>query len=252
MHIIAATARFAGLVCALWSASALARSGDHLTLGVGVAHVPTYQGSDDYRTLPVPVIDLVSGPFYANLRDGVGIHVVSSDTLTIGGGVGVMPGYRRRDVPEGVDKLSFGAGARLFAKLNAGGVIATIGGMQGFAGGSKGFIADASLSYPIILSPRIQLIPSVGTSWADGKHNDRYFGIDAGEAAASGLPRFRAGSGFKDVSALMTANYRMTSRINLTASGGLTTLLGEVKDSPLVLRRTRPMGFLALTYRLGS
>lgn len=252
MNIIAAAARFAGLSCALWSASAIARGGDHVTLGVGVAHVPTYQGADDYRTLPVPVIDLVSGPLYANLRDGVGIHVIRNETFTIGGGVGVMPGYRRRDVPAGVDKLPFGAGARLFANVNAGGVIATIGGIQGFAGGSKGFIADASLSYPIIMTPHIQLIPSVGASWADRKHNDRYFGIDAGEAAASGLRRFRAGGGVKDASALLTVNYRMTDRINLTASGGVTTLLGEVKDSPLVVRRTRPTGFLALSYRLGS
>lgn len=252
MHFAASTVRFAAIVCALSSASALARSGDHVIVGVGLAHLPSYQGSDDYRTLPVPLIDIVSGPFYANLRDGLGILAVSSDALTIGGGVGMTPGYRRKDVPEGVGKLSFGAGARLFARLNAGGVIATIGGTQGFTGGSKGFIADASLAYPIIISPRVQLIPSIGMSWADRKHNDRYFGVDAGQAAASGLSRFRVGGGFKDVSAMLAANYRLTSRLNLTASGGLTTLLADVKDSPLVVRRTAPTGFLALSYRFGS
>ncbi|HEX7855207.1 MAG TPA: MipA/OmpV family protein [Sphingobium sp.] len=242
----------ASMAFAISGSLAMAQDRDHVIVGVGVAQIPAYQGADSYRTLPIPVIDIVSGPIYANLRDGVGVHVVSGNVLTIGGGLGLMPGYRRRDVPEGVDRLSFGVGGRLFARLNAGGIVATIGGTRGFAGGSKGAIVDASLSYPLILSPRVQIFPSIGTSWSNARHNDRYFGIDADESTRSGLRRFDAGSGFKDVSAMLAANYRLTSRINLTVSGGLTSLLNEVKDSPLVIRRTQPMGFLSLSYRLGS
>lgn len=227
------------------------RSKDRTILGIGAAITPTYQGSDEYRVLPMPAIDIVSGPFYANLRNGIGLNVVDTDMLTIGGGVALMPGYRRRDVPDGVGRVSFGAGSRLFASLNAGGVVATVGGTKGFAGSTRGFIADASLAYPIMLSPRTILIPAIATTWADRRHNDRYFGIGPDESLASGLPRFRADSGFKDISAGLTVNYRLNARINLTASGGVTTLLGAVNDSPLVIRETQPTGFLSLSYRLG-
>ncbi|MGF7149520.1 outer membrane protein [Sphingomonas zeicaulis] len=227
-------------------------SKDRVIIGIGAAITPTYQGSDEYRVLPLPAIDIVSGPFYANLRNGVGINVVDTDMLTIGGGVALMPGYRRRDVPDGVGRVSFGAGSRLFASLKAGGVVATVGGIKGFAGSTRGFIADASLSYPIPVSARTLIIPSVATTWADRRHNDRYFGIRPEEALASGLPQFRADSGFKDISAGLSVNYRLNARLNLTASGGITTLLGAVDDSPLVVRKTQPTGFLSLSYRLGS
>src|SRR3546814_16040182 len=77
------------------------------------------------------------------------------------------------------------------------------------------------------------VIPTIGTSWANGKHMNRYFGIDASEAIASGLPFYRAESGFKDVSGLITASYRLDSHWSLGATGGVTRLLGDAADSPL-------------------
>src|SRR3546814_6300172 len=70
---------------------------------------------------------------------------------------------------------------------------------------SSDLVADASLSYALPVSDRMTVIPTIGTSWANGKHMNRYFGIDASEAIASGLPFYRAESGFKDVSGLITA-----------------------------------------------
>lgn len=228
------------------------QSSDRTIVGLGMAVVPVYQGADDYRVLPLPAVDIVSGPFFANFRNGIGVNVVDTPNFTFGGSVTFMPGYRRKDVPVGVGRLSAGAGGRLFVSTKAGGVIATLGGTQGFVGSTRGFIADASLSYPMVMSPRLVLIPSIATTWADRKHNDRYFGIGTQQSLASGLPAYEAGSGFKDASALLTASYRLSSRINLSASGGVTTLLGDAEDSPLVVHRTRPTGFLSMSYRLGN
>lgn len=82
--------------------------------------------------------------------------------------------------------------------LEAGGVVATVGGTKTIAGGTKGTTADASLSYPIALTPRLTLIPTIGTTWA-------------------------------------------------------TTLLGNVKESPIVFHtNAQPAGFVSLSYRFGS
>ncbi|RDE07371.1 MipA/OmpV family protein [Sphingomonas aracearum] len=224
---------------------------DRIVIGVGAAAIPTYQGSDDYRVLPIPVIDIAKGRFFANLRNGIGVNVIDGGPVTIGGSVALMPGYRRKDVPDGVDRVTVGGGGRLFANLKAGGAILTVGGTKGFAGSTKGVIADASLSYPVVASRRLILIPAIGTSWADRKHNDRYFGINAREALASGLPEYRLGGGFKDVTAGVTANYRLNRRLSLAASANVSTLLGDAKDSPLVERKTQPTGFLSLNYLFG-
>ncbi len=227
------------------------RGGDHFIVGTGAAYAPTYQGSDDHRVLPVPAIDVAWGPLFANLRNGIGIAPISTDAVTVGVGATYMPGYRSKDVPAGVGNLSVGLGARAFASIREGGLIGTIGATKGVAGGNKGFIADASISYPIGVTPRLMLVPTLGTSWTNDKYNQRYFGISPEQSAASGLAAFRPGSGLKDASAILTGSYRLTDRLMLGVSGGVTKLMGDVEDSPLVHQDTQPFGFFSLSYRLG-
>ena len=56
----------------------------------------------------------------------------------------------------------------------------------------------------------------------------------------------------KDASAILSANYRLTEHLNLGISAEATTLLGNVKDSPIVFHRNaRPAGFVSVAYRFG-
>lgn len=243
-------ALFSASLLAAWVGDARAQDQDHVVLGVGAAWTPAHQGSDEYRLTPLPAIDIKKGWLFANLRNGIGIEPISTDVVTVGASAVFVQGYRKRDVPKGIDKLSDGVGARLFTTFRAGGFVATLGTVKILSGGTKGVIADASLSYPVRVSSRFTLTPTIGTSWADRKHNDGYFGVTAAESLASGLPRFTAGAGFKDVSAALTASYRLTDRITLSATGSAMSLLGAVKDSPLVERKTQPLGILSFTYRM--
>lgn len=225
-------------------------SNDRIILGIGAAATPVYQGADSYRVLPLPAIDIAQGPIFANFRNGIGVNFVARPKLTLGSSVTFMPGYRRRDVPTGIDRLSSGAGARAFASVSSGGLIATVGATQGFVGSTRGFVADASLSYPIVASRKLILTPSIATSFADRRHSDRYFGVTDEEAQASGLAPWQGKAGFKDASVLLTAIYRLDGRFSLSGSVGATTLLGRTATSPLVAHKTLPTGFLSLTYRL--
>lgn len=236
----------------LFSSFGHAQTRDYVVVGIGAVHSPAYQGADDYRTMPVPVVDIVREPFFANLRNGVGIHVVDTPTMTLGGGIAFLPGYRRSDAPYGIGRLSPGAGGRLFVSIRSGGLVATLGGTQGFAGGTGGFLADAGLAYPIVVDARLRLITAVGTSWANAKHNDRYFGVSVRQARASGLPEFHVYQGFKDVSASLSAIYSLSDRLSLSATAGGATLLGDVQHSPIVSDQLQPMGLLSVSFRLGS
>jgi outer membrane protein len=231
-------------------AAVSAREANHVVLGAGVAVTPAFQGADDYRTIPIPAIDIKQGWFFANLRNGVGITPIDGDVLTIGASAVFVQGYRRQDVPTGIHRLSDGVGARLFATVRNRGLIATGGVTKVVSGGTRGTTADFSISYPMPLSPRFALTPTLGTTWADRKYNDRYFGVTAAEAAAAGVAPFRAGAGFKDASAALTASYRLTDRVSLSATGIATALLGTVHDSAQIEHKTQPSGFLTATYRL--
>jgi outer membrane protein len=229
---------------------ASAQAQDRIVLGAGIAVAPTYQGSDDYRVLPLPAIDIKKGWFFANLRNGIGIEPIDTGVISAGVSAVFVQGYRRRDVPIGISRLSDGLGARAYTNVRSNGVIGTLGVTKVISGGTGGIIADASISYPVIISSKFSLTPTVGATWADREHNSRYFGVGNLEASASGLSPFSTGAGFKDISGTLTATYRLTDRIALSATGGVTTLLDKVNESPLVGRATQPFGMVALTYRL--
>jgi outer membrane protein len=226
-----------------------AHAQDHVVVGGGVAATPNYQGSEDYRILPLPAVDIKEGWLFANLRNGIGIEPIDTDLITIGASAVFVQGIRGKDLPQGIDKVSDAVGARIFTSLRANGFVASFGATK-VLGGTRGLIADATVSYPVRLSSRATLTPTIGTTWADRKYNNRYFGVTARESAASGLPQFATGSGFKDVSGSLTASYRLTNRITLSVTGGVTSLLGKVKASPIVEKVTQPVGILTFTYRL--
>lgn len=230
------------------AAQAQAQDSDHILLGAGVAAVPDYQGADDYRILPIPVIDVRKGQFFASMADGVGLNVLDTPAFKLGGSVTYVRGYRRRDVPEGIGRLSDAAGARLFSSVHLGGVRATIGATRIFGGGTHGTLADARLSLPFPANERLILIPTIATTWANDKHMRRYFGVTPAEATASGLAAYRPSSGFKDVSVAMTSAYRFSGRLHLTGSAGITHLFDKAGDSPIVEQRWQPAGFLGLAY----
>lgn len=222
--------------------------GDHIMVGIGGLYAPSYQGADDYRFQPLPMVDVKWGRFFVNLQDGIGANLVDSDHVTVGGGLVPVGGYRAKDAPDGIGKLSLGLGGRGFVKLRQGGFEATLGATKIITGNTEGVIADASLAYPIAASDRLTLIPSIGTTWGNRKHNNRYFGVTPRQSAASGLPQYRVGSGLVDAKAEMAVVYRLTDRIGVMAMGGVSSLLGDAKDSPIVYHKTRPYGVFAVTY----
>ncbi|PTW47950.1 outer membrane protein [Sphingomonas faeni] len=225
------------------------REGDHVTIGVGGLYQPAYMGSRKYQFQPIPAIDIKHGKFFVNFQNGIGVAPVDNDFFTAGVGVVFLfDNYERKDVPNRFNKIDMGAGARGFVSVRQFGLEATAGLTKILVGSTKGVIADFSLSRPIMVSERLFLTPSIGTRWANAKHNDRFYGVNAGQAQESGLRQFRAGSGLLDAKAELGLQYQLTNHIGFGATGGVTTLLGKVKDSPIVRKKTAPFGLGFLTY----
>lgn len=221
---------------------------NHIAIGLGGAYMPAYQGASKYRFQPLPALDIKLGRFFANFQDGIGATAIDNDLIAVGAGVVIADNYRARDAPKGIGNVPFGAGARGFVKLRQAGFEAAVGATKIFAGGTRGFLVDASLSHPIMVSEKLMLNPSIGTTWADRKHLNRYFGVNAAQSVASGLPQYRLKSGFVDAKAEVAAQYRLTDHIGIGMVGGVSTLFGDAKDSPIVKERTRPYGIFFASY----
>lgn len=222
---------------------------DHFTIGVGGMYQPKYLGARGYEFQPIIALDWKSGNFFANFDDGLGVMATDDDIFSLGAGiVPIFDGYDREDVPNGFNKVDLGAGVRGFASVRQAGFEATAGVTQIFVGSTKGLLADFSIDYDIEVNDRLFISPSVGVTWGNAKHNNRFYGVSAQQLADSVLPEFRPGAGFLDAEAEIFLLYRLTDHFGLGVGGGVSTLLDNVKDSPIVSQRTAPTGTAFLTY----
>lgn len=221
---------------------------DHWTLGVGAGVAPRFQGSDELKVRPLPLFDMKYGRFFARLGDGIGANVIETPTIAAGVALNWMQGYDSDDVPDGIKGVDVALGVRVFLSVRYEGAVATLAATQAVTDTDRGLVVNASLAYPFTVTERLTITPSIGTSWANETYMDSYFGVDASEAAASGLGRYEPSNGFKDISFLASARYRITDSIALVGSVGVTHLLGEAAESPIVKRKTQPIALLGLTY----
>lgn len=224
------------------------KGSDHWTLGAGMAVAPRFQGADEYKIQPLPLVDVKYGRFFAKVGDGIGVTIIETSTFTAGASVNWMQGYDEDDVPKGIHGVDTALGARLFASARFKGLVTTLAATQAVTDKERGLLINVGVAYPISVTERFKITPGLGASWANGKYMNGYFGIDSSEAARSGLARYEPTGGFKDVTFRINASYRITDSISAVASIGLTHLLGKAGDSPLVERKTQPLGLVGMTY----
>lgn len=218
-------------------------------IGAGVGYVPKYEGADDYKVMVGPVFDLRYGNFYANLWDGIGVDVINTNRFEAGLGLTYVRGRKAKYAPEGVGRVKNTVGSHAYARVYLMDEVSLTAGLTKAYGGTDGILADLTLNYRFRPSKQIMLIPSVSATWANGKHMQRYFGINEQQAARSGLPEFDADSGIKDISASLTTVYSLSRHWHISASAGLKRYLGDAVDSPLNERKWQPAGVIGVAYR---
>ncbi|MCE2946899.1 MAG: MipA/OmpV family protein [Betaproteobacteria bacterium] len=74
-------------------------------------------------------------------------------------------------------------------------------------------------------------------TYANDKHMETYFSIDADNSARSGLPTYRAAAGLKSTTIGFTGSYDLSQQWTLIARVGFTRLAADAADSPIVRLR---------------
>lgn len=225
-----------------------ATSGNHITLGIGGAALPEFQGSKDYFIQPIPVIDIKQGSFFLRLGDGIGVNVIDAPNFQAGFSVTPVRGYDADKVPAGIGKLGTSIGGRGFVSGTMGGVVGTLAVTAPFSGDAKGMFVEGEISYPLRVTDRLLIVPGLRATWADKKYLGRYFGVNAQQAVASGLPEYRPSSGFQDAGATLAIKYRLTDHISVVGSALMTRNFDRVMDSPFTERKWQPAGILGVAY----
>ena len=98
----------------------------------------------------------------------------------------------------------------------------------------NGFLATVRGAYNGRLSESWLYNAFVSSTWADEDYMSSYFGIDAADAARSGLDQYSADEGFKDISFGGGISYRLFERLSISALASYTRLINDAADSPIV------------------
>lgn len=229
-------------------------------IAVGAGIVPEYDGASDMRVLPFVTGEIRLGIVNLELRgQRLRLDLNPGSRLSFGPAIGMRLPRDNADgpvalLPEIDTAIEAGAfvGYRIGGdRFGQGSVQMDLTVVHDVSDTHKGLIATAGASYAAIRNPIFSLSLDAQTSWANADYARTYFGVDEAGAAASGLPAYRPGAGFRDVGAGVTASYWFNQRLGVIARAGASYLIGDLADSPVTVEGSRwqPTGGLALAYR---
>ncbi|OZI67789.1 MipA/OmpV family protein [Bordetella genomosp. 4] len=224
-------------------------------IGIGVGVVPIYAGSDEYRAVPTPLINYRSGHFFITPRAGLPAMGLSYEFAPdLEGGVFVGLGLGRdsddSDRTRGLDDIDFHGAYGAFLEWTPGRYSLGAAYRQAAKSGYGGTL-EIRTSYAVVQTEQQQLRLGVSTQWANSSDMQTWYGVSTSDAARSRehLSPYSASSGFKNAALFANWTYQLNKDWTVMSTLGVSTVLGDARDSPLTERKTNVFGSLGIGYR---
>ena len=244
---------------------------DTITIGVGGAFVPRYEGSDDYRLTPAAAIrGKVSGVSFVTQGTALFVNALpSSDgpgtSLTFGPMAHLTLNRSSlktvRDpsvVALGRVPLAVEVGGH--AGITRTGVITSafdslnvdVSVSHDVTGTHDSLVVTPSITYGTPLSRKAYVGIYASANHVGSGYARTYFGVTPTQSLASGLTPYAPRGGFKDVNAGLLGNVSLTGDLfgglSLFGIGTYSKLIGDIGRSPVVTDRNQWFGGVGLAY----
>ena len=195
----------------------------NVSIGGGVGFAPDYEGSEDYEAVPVPFADVKfdNGMFVKLLGLNLRANLIPSDMWRLG------PVYNYRAERDDVDN-SFGGFVidNWFVSLEY---------MADMGDAYDGWYSKLKGGYNWVINNSWALSIGASTTYANDDYMQTYFGVSRKDAARSGLDRYNADSGIKDVGIDLGLNWIINQNWSTKGIASYTRLVGDADDdSPVV------------------
>ncbi len=208
-----------------------------ISLSVGVATIPDYEGSDNYKADPLVFGRIQQGPYYLALEGTkLSANVIPSERFQFGPLVRYRfnRGSVQNNRVDEFEHVSPAVEVGAFVKYKLDPVTLGLEASQDVAGGHNGYLIRADIAHDRKLTDTLSASGRIFSTYASDGYMGTYFGVDAADSRRSGLDEDDASAGIKDVGLQLTATYAITDHWNVTGIGGYTRLLGDAADSPIV------------------
>jgi outer membrane protein len=214
-------------------------------VGVGGEYKPDFEGAKRNTLSPVPIFSIRragSTEQFRGPRDGASIALIAFGDLRAGP-VGKFVASRKANSYSELNGLG-----DVNAAIELGGFVeyfpvdwfrARVELRQGF-GGHHGVVADVSADVIVPVMQRFTVSGGPRFTWESTNATSPYFGIDAVQAMATGLPAFNAKGGAHSIGAGAQVSYRINPQWEVHSYIEYERLLGDAAASPLVTFRGSP------------
>ena len=233
-------------------------SRDTLTIAAGAGIVPDYEGSDDYRIIPVGAVrGRYKGIGFSTRGTYLYVDVVPRGSGHVDFEFGPAAGLRfnsRKHIDDPVVKLlpnrktAFEIGA--FAGVGYNGLTNPydrlafrVDVLHDVGSAHKSTVVSPNIEFSTPVSRTTYIGANVGLEFVSNKFADYYFSISPADRLATGnqLPVFNADGGLKNWKAGLLVNQSLSGNLlhglSIFGLGQYSRLVGDFKRSPIVSQR---------------
>jgi outer membrane protein len=221
-------------------------SGWTITVGLEGRYQPAWPGADYDRAVPNPMLDIrpLGAPQHFDApRDSIGVAVIDTGAFRAGPVGNLEAGrhvrHNQGDL-RGLDNVgrTFELGA--FAEYWWVPWFRTRSELRQGIGGHHGLVSDLTADVVEPVAPGWTVSGGPRVTFVTTAANQPYFGVDAGESTASGLPVYDARGGLRSVGAGAKARYDINRQWFTHAFVEYQRLEGDAANSPIVVQRGSP------------
>lgn len=229
-----------------------------ITIGLGAGVMPRYAGSNEYRAVPVPVLNVTSSSgFFVESLQGVGFRHDINDILFASASIGYDAGRKESNSGlspgsaklRGMGEIKGAAVANIEAGVKLGSIgNFSIGISEPLSDRERGMTYHAQLSTPVLVSSQDNVSVSGGVVFGSAKYNQTFFGVTATQSAHSGYVQYKSGAGVNAVNAALSWTHSFNATWSVSSMVGATHYQKEAARSPLVFAKTNYSAFTTLNY----
>jgi outer membrane protein len=215
-------------------------------VGVAVGVAPDYWGSDDSQGVGAPFFRWTfegQERYLQLLATELSLNVLDNANYYFGPVLNYRPG-RDDDVDDDVVKkmteidgtVELGVMGAYIWRNQANPRHRFIASAQvlGDVGGEyEGWMAMAGVRYWYPINKPLDVLIGLGTTYGNSDFMNTYFGVSSADVAKSGLSRFDAGSGFRDINIPVALVFHYSMNWHVAAGFKYFKLLDDASDSPI-------------------
>ena len=212
-----------------------------VTLGVGGKVLPAFDGSDRYILAPFPTLYVRRAGTprgFTSPRDGISLAIVNINQFRFGPtGKLVLPRNESDDAAlRGLGNVGWAVEIGAFAEYWVRPWLRTRAELRQGFGGHDGIVSDVTADFVLPASQTLTVSAGPRLTLATAQALQPYFGVDATQSLASGLPVFHPGGGIRSFGFGAQARQQWFQDWSTNLFLEYDRLVGDAARSPILSR----------------